>query len=97
MTLKALDFFEEGTFGNKYLIFVIFSKLHGDIKSEIIHNVGSNYPSLGQIFASYSDIIQTLVITKPSVPSSPKPVKSKKVNHFKGGTSRRFNSGKFPS
>ena len=72
-----LDFLEENTPGNKYLGYSIFAKLPNALKKEIIHVVGTNYPSLNQIMDNYADVIKTLVITKtagsPSKPGSQQP------------------------
>lgn len=61
-----LDFLQENSPGNKYLSPVVFSKLHGSFKKELIHHVDTNYPSLSQIFANYSEVIETLVYNTES-------------------------------
>ena len=82
-----LDFLEEDTPGNKYLGFVIFNKLPVSLRREIIHLVGSNYPSLNQIFEHYSDVIRTLEITKPSFSNS-----SRNTDKFKSSIPKKTNT-----
>ena len=69
---------------------MIFSKLPGVLHKEIIHTVGSNYPSLGQIFISYSNIIRTLILTKPREASVPKPYPRGKSKHSGDGKVRKL-------
>ena len=80
-----MDFFKEGTSGNRFLSYVIFSKLPGVLQKEIIHTVGSNYPSMGQIFMSYSNIIWMLILKKPHEASIPKPDPRGKSKHSGDG------------
>ena len=40
------------------------------LRKELIHRLGTNYPSLEQIFDSYSDAIHTLLRTKPNIKKS---------------------------
>ena len=67
----GLDFLEENSPGNKYLGYSIFSKLPSELKKELIHAVGTNYPTLNHILDKYADVVKTLVITKTRAPSKP--------------------------
>ena len=67
---------------------MIFSKLPGVLQKEIIHTVGSNYPSLGQIFMSHSNIIRT-----PHEASVPKP-RGKSKYSGDGKARKLFHKGK---
>ena len=59
-----LDYFEEPSAGNKLMSHLIFGKLPSQLKSKIIHKAGQNYPTLNDIFKSYSEVIRTLLLTR---------------------------------
>ena len=42
----------------------IFEKLPSQLKREIIHKTGRNYPTLNDIFESYSEPIRTLLMSR---------------------------------
>ena len=50
-----LDYFEEPNVGNK---------LPSQLKREIIHKMAQNYPTLNDIFKSYSETIRTLLLSR---------------------------------
>ncbi|KAL7630818.1 UNVERIFIED_CONTAM: hypothetical protein RMT77_018969 [Armadillidium vulgare] len=57
-----LNFLEPHSAGNILLSNIIFKKLPRIFKSELIHKLENNYPSLEQIFQNYNDVINTLNI-----------------------------------
>ena len=58
------DYFEELSAVNKLMSHLIFEKLPSQLKREIIHKTGRNYPSLNDIFESYSEAIRTLLLSR---------------------------------
>ena len=52
--------------GYKLLSHIVFSAMPVSIKREIVHKVNSNYPTLDNIFDNISDIIKTLLKTRPA-------------------------------
>ena len=59
----GVDFLATDTAGCKLLSHIIFSKLPNAIKRELVHKVGTNFPSIVHLFDHYNDIIKTLVRT----------------------------------
>ena len=61
------DFLEEDTPGNSLVSHIIVSRLPRVFKIELFRIVGSNYPTLSDVFSHYNDIIKTLSITNSGV------------------------------
>ena len=59
-----LDYFEEPSAGSKLMSHLIFEKVLSQFKRVIIHKTGRNYPTLNDIFESYSEAIRTLLPSK---------------------------------
>ena len=59
-----LDYFEGLSAGNKLRSHLIFEKLSSQLKREIIRKLGRNYPTLNDIFESYSEAIRILLLSK---------------------------------
>ena len=58
-----LNFFEENTPGFKLVSHIIFAKLPGVLQRELVHKVGTNYPTLIDIYDNYNEAIKTLIKT----------------------------------
>jgi hypothetical protein len=58
-----LDFLEADTAGCALLSHIVFSKLPNILKRELVHKVGTNYPTLDDIFDNYAELIKTITST----------------------------------
>ena len=67
----SLDFLQEGTPDNLYFSHLIIHKLLMFLRKVIFRDLGHTYPSLGEIFDSYSNVLCVMELTK-SKPSSAK-------------------------
>ena len=59
----GVDLLDENTAGCKLISHIIFSKLPTSIKRELVHRVGTNYPTVVDLFNHYNDVIKTLLRT----------------------------------
>ena len=93
LKLYKVDLLEAGSAGCKLLSHIIFSKLPPSIKRELVHKVDNNYPSIGDLFDHYNDIVKTLIRTS----SMRKEVTSDKKDNFKPAKtgSKVFKKGTF--
>ena len=62
-TSYNLDFFEEETKGSKIISHIVFAKLPTIPLRELVHKVGTNYPTIKDIFDNYNENIKTLTKT----------------------------------
>ena len=58
-----LDFFEEETPGFRIISHIVFTKLPTILQMELVHKVGTNYPTIKDIFDNYNENIKTLIKT----------------------------------
>ena len=63
-TSYGFNCFEEGSFGCAFVSHIVFNKLPRTLQKELINKNVTNYPSINQVFATYSEAIKTLVKTK---------------------------------
>ena len=84
-----VDLLDVNTSGCKLLSHIIFSKLSTSFKRELVRKVNNNYPTVGDLFEQYSDIIKTVVRT-----SNPKNHArfEKKESSVKGKTAQQGSS-----
>ena len=62
-TSYNLDFFEGETPGFRIISHIIFAKLPSILQRELVHKVGTNYPTIKDIFDNYNETIKTLIKT----------------------------------
>ena len=62
-TSYNLDFLEEETPGFRIISHIIFTKLPSILQRELLHKVGTNYPTIKDIFDNYNETIKTLTKT----------------------------------
>ena len=62
-TSYNLDFFEEETPGFRIISHIVFAKLPSILQRELVHKVGTNYPTIKDVFDSYNENIKTLIKT----------------------------------
>ena len=71
-TSYNLDFFEEETPGFRIISHIIFAKLPSILQRELVHKVGTNYPTIKDIFDNYNETIKTLIKTSRKNNFNPK-------------------------
>ena len=49
--------------GLKLISHIVFNKLPAILKGELVHEIGSNYPSLKELFDNYHDSLKTIIRT----------------------------------
>ena len=69
----SADLLAEESGGYLFVSSIVYSKLPTIVQRALINKVSSNYPTLDQIFDNVSDIITTLVLTKPPKTNELKP------------------------
>ena len=62
-TSYNLDFFEEETPRFRIINHIVFAKLPTILQKELVHKVGTNYPTIKDIFDNYNENIKTLIKT----------------------------------
>ena len=62
-TSYKLDFLEEETPGFRIISHIVFAKLPTILQRELVHKVGTNYPTIKDIFDNYNENIKTLIKT----------------------------------
>ena len=62
-TSYNLDFFEEETPGFRIISHIVFAKLPSILPRDLVHKVGTNYPTIKDIFDNYNENIKTLIKT----------------------------------
>ena len=65
-----VDLLDKDAAGCKLLSHIISGKLPVSVKRELVHKVNCNYPTIGDLFDHYKDIIQTLIRTSNYKPSA---------------------------
>ena len=71
-TSYNLDFFEEETPGFRIISHIVFAKLPSILQRELVHKVGTNYPTIKDIFDNYNESIKTLIKTSRKNNFNPK-------------------------
>ena len=66
-TSYNLDFFEEETPGFKIISHIVFAKSPSILQRELVHKVGTNYPTIKDIFDNYNENIKTLIKTSRKI------------------------------
>ena len=62
----GVDLLLPNSSGLKHISHIVFNKLPAILKQELVHKIGSNYPSLTmlkQLFDNYHDLIKTIIRT----------------------------------
>ena len=59
----GVDFLLPNSSGLKLISHIVFNKLPAILKRELVHKIGSNYPSLKELFDNYHDLIKTIIRT----------------------------------
>ena len=60
-TSYNLDFFEEETPGFRIISHLVFAKLSIILQRELVHKIGTNHPTIKDIFENYNENIKTLI------------------------------------
>ena len=61
--LKLISHIVFNNSGLKLISHIVFNKLPAILKRELVHKIGSNYPSLKELFDNYHDLIKTIIRT----------------------------------
>ena len=59
----GVDLLLPNSSGLKLISHIVFNKLPAILKRELVHKIGSNYPSLKELFDNYHDLIKTIIRT----------------------------------
>ena len=59
----GVDLLLPNSSGLKLISHIVFNKLPAFLKRELVHKIGSNYPSLKELFDNYHDLIKTIIRT----------------------------------
>ena len=59
----GVDLLLPNSSGLKLISHIVFNKLPAILKRELVHKIGSNYPSLKLLFDNYHDLIKTIIRT----------------------------------
>ena len=62
-TSYNLDYFVEETPGFRIICHIVVAKLPSILQRELVHKVGTNYPTIKDIFDNYNESIKTLIKT----------------------------------